>query len=286
MSVIRPHLLLCLLPLLAGAQEPGGLEQAKQDLKTLPAVRRESERAELRLPSIAAPGPAVDLPAPRPPAVRSGAQPDDSQQGKGTGNWLVDAMMKDDSRPTAGSGRKAARARDDAHSPETETAGRDRDPGRDPNADREPLLGSRAREAAQAAGNPLAPFMADWISKRDQTLLLPKMSAGQGPGTETTGLPGNPDQPFTITFGGTGGRPDPGADPAPIQAPGNPFLQALRPLPSPPPDVESPRTVPEAGDRSPTLTPATPAREAKPPPPIDLSKPPEDKKYFPQLKRF
>ena len=290
MSVIRPHFLLCLLPVLAGAQEPSGLEQVKQDLKTLPTVRKESERPDLRLPSIAAPSPATDLPAPRPPTARPGAASGEAKPDKGTGNWLVDAMMNGASRPTTGSDRKATKARDDAHPLGAENEENERDPNQNPdrdrNAEREPLLGSRARESALAAENPLAPFMADWISKRDHPLLLPKNSAGQGFGSETSGLSGSPDQPVTIVFGGIGGRPDPVAGPAPLQPAENPFLQALQSPPVPPPAVAPTLTFPEAADRTPVLTSPPPARDARPPPPIDLSKPSQDTKYFPQLKRF
>ncbi len=286
MSGIRPHFLLILLPVLAGAQEPSGLEKAKQDLKTLPSVRQESERANLRLPTIAAPSTSADAPAPRSPALRSGAKSEETQKDKGTGNWLVDAMMKGESRSTTNRGRKAMNERDDANPLDSETADPDRDPDRDQNAEREPLLESRARESALAAENPLAPFMADWISQRDHALLLPKNSPDLGLGAETPTLPGGPNQPVMIDFGGLGGRSDPRVGPSPMQPAENPFLQALQSPAIPPPVVTTNPTVPGVGDRSPALAPPAPARDARPPPPIDLSKPSQDTKYFPQLKRF
>ncbi len=280
----RPLCLVLLVPVLAGAQEPTGLEKAKQDLKILPAVRKESERAELRLPSVASPSPAADLPAPRPPAQRSGTNVENAQNGD-TGNWLVDAMMKGEARQT-GSGRRGTNARDGSQANDTESTGPGRNPSGSQGTEREPALATRERAAALAAGNPLTPFMADWISQRDHALLLPKDSTTLGVGAETAGLKGGPDQPLTVTFGGGDRRTDQAASPTDRSKAENPFLRALQAPSSLAPAVSPTPALPTIGNVTPAMTPPEPAREIRPPPPIDLSKPSQDSKYYPQLKRF
>lgn len=281
----RPLCLVLLVPVLAGAQEPSGLEKAKQDLKTLPAVRKESERAEIRLPSVAAPSPATDLPAPRAPVQRSGASTENAQSGE-TGNWLVDAMMKDEGRPTRGN-RRGTNARDGSQPSDTDSINTVQNPNLGQGAQREPALATRERAAALEAGNPLTPFMAGWISQRDQALLLPKDAANSGFGVETSRASGGPDQALTITFRGVESRNDQAAGRATAQrAADNPFLEALQTPAGPAPAASPTPTLPTFGNLAPALTPPEPARETRPPPPIDLSKPSQDSKYFPQLKRF
>lgn len=286
----RPLLALLLLPVLAGAQEPGGLEKAKQDLKALPSIRKESDRPALNLPNIAAPSPAADLPVQMPSSTRSRATAEEAKNGKGTDNWLVDAMMKGDSRQT-GPGRRGAKARDEAHplDADSESSGADRESSREATAAKEPALNERARASEldfAKVENPLTPFMADWISKRDHALLLPKGTPDIGLGPETPGLAGGPDQAATITFRGIDGRPNPLAAPEARQPVDNPFLQALQTPAVTPPPAPPTATLPGVGDRVPALLPPEPARDTRSPPPIDLSKPSTDSKYFPQLKRF
>lgn len=281
--VQRRLLPLLLLPMLAGAQEPSGLEKAKQDLKTLPAMRNESERTGLRLPSIATPGPVNDVATPPPVSRHTGGAAAETEKAKASGNWLVDAMMKEEART---SGRKAGRDGDDR-------AGTDRDDVKDPltdtrrtaEADRG-ALGTRDRDTALVVDNPLAPFMADWISKRDQALLLPKAVPSLGDPREGLGAQAGPvGEPTTITFPGLEARPDAATGAALRPTPENPFLQAVLPPEKPAPAAApAPAPSPIGNDR--TLAPPEPARESRPPPPIDLSKPSQDAKYFPQLKRF
>ncbi len=285
---IRPHFLILLLPVLAGAQEPSGLEKAKQDLKTLPSVRKESDRPAISLPNIAAPSPAADLPAPMPSPARSRANTDEAKSGKGTDNWLVDAMMKDDSRQSD-TGRKGPKTRDEAHPLDSEATRTDRDSESGPTTARNSALDERERASDLAIAkveNPLTPFMADWISKRDHALLLPKGTPESGFGSEAGGIVGGPDHPVTIDFRGIDGRLDPVTGPAGRQPADNPFLQALPAPAVPPPPVAPVSTLPAPGDRVPTLLPPEPVRDTRSTPPIDLSKPSQDNKYFPQLKRF
>lgn len=288
--MVGPRLLLAILliPVLAGAQEPSGLEKAKQDLKTLPSVRKESDRPAISLPNIAAPSPATDLPAPMPSSNRSRATTEEAKGGKGTDNWLVDAMMKDDSRQT-GTDRRGTKARAEAHPLDSETTGTDRDSDREPTAAKESAQDDRERAsdlALEKVENPLTPFMADWISKRDHALLLPKGTPEPGFATEAPSLVGGPDQAAAITFRGVDGRLDPMTGPVARPPVENPFLQALQAPAIPPPAVAPVPTLPGTGDRAPALMPPEPVRDNRSLPPIDLSKPAQDNKYFPQLKRF
>ncbi|MBX3749113.1 MAG: hypothetical protein KF897_03405 [Opitutaceae bacterium] len=282
---IRLHFLVILLPVLAGAQEPTGLEKAKQELKTLPAVRKESDRNPISLPNLAGPTPAADLPAPLPPTRHPGSDLDEAKKGKSSENWLVDAMMKGEDRRRSGTGRSDAGARAEGGLLDPEGERRERDPQRDLARDKDPLHAGRDGESPLAVVNPLEPFMTDWISRRDHALLLPKPAPGQGIGPETPAPLGGPDGSVTITFRGIDGRPDPiGAAPRPAAE--NPFLQALQ-APAVPPPAMAPQPPPPApAERGPALLPPDNARETRPPPPIDLAKPPDDRKYFPQLKRF
>lgn len=285
-GLVQRHLLpLLLLPLLAGAQEPSGLEKAKQEIKTLPAVRSESERTGVRLPSFTAPSPATEAVTPSPGAPQSaGSTTAEADKTKASGNWLVDAMMKEEARAAS---RKSGKGRD-------ELTATDRTEGRDPLADPSRRTetapsapDARDRATALAVDNPLAPFMADWISKRDQDLLLPKTMPGLGDPREGLGTPVGPTgDAATITFRGLEARPDPATGPALRPAPENPFLQAVL-APEKPAPAAAPTPAPANPIGSnPALTPPEPARDSRTPPPIDLSKPSQDAKYFPQLKRF
>lgn len=282
--VQRRLLPLLLLPMLAGAQEPSGLEKAKQDLKTLPAVRSESERTGMRLPNIANSGSASDATTPPPDSPHAAGAATEAPKAKASGNWLVDAMMKEEART---SGRKAGRDGDDR-------AGTDRNDANDPLADTRRTAeaergapGARDRDTALVVDNPLAPFMADWISKRDQALLLPKAVPGLGDPREGLGAPVGPvGDPTTITFRGLEARPETATGAALRPTPENPFLQAVL-APEKPGPAAAPAPAPANPIASnPALTPPEPARDSRPPPPIDLSKPSQDAKYFPQLKRF
>lgn len=284
----RPVLAILLIPVLAGAQEPSGLEKAKQDLKTLPSVRKESDRPAISLPNIAAPSPAADLPAPMPSPNRSRAATEEAKDRKGTDNWLVDAMMKDDSRQT-GTDRKGTKARAEAHPLDSGTPGTDRDSDREPTGTKESVRDDRERAsdlALEKVENPLTPFMADWISKRDHALLLPKSTPEPGFGTAAPSLVGGPGQAATVDFRRIDGRIDPMTGPVARPPVENPFLQALQVPAVPPPAAAPVPTPPGTGDRAPALMPPEPVRDNRSLPPIDLSKPSQDSKYFPQLKRF
>jgi len=275
MSGTRLHFLLFLLPALAVAQEPSGLEKARQDIKSLPAVRQESERAEVRLPNITAPGPdTAAVPPPAAPAARreSATTPAKAET---SGNWLVDAMMKEEAKSAKAAGLTADRRRDDPLAKGEDAAAGD-------GVDR----GLRSAESPLSVTNPLEPFMTEWISQRDRALLLPKSTSGSGrSGGGFAPAPALGDA-VTITFRSVDPRSEAAAAPANAAPNENPFLQALLPPPGRSIEPPAPPANPPPAAGNPALGAPEPARDTRPPPPIDLSKPSDDKKYFPQLKRF
>lgn len=288
-------LFLCLtLPLLAVAQEATTIEQVKKDLSTLPVTKADLEQSRLKLPSIAAPDTSANTLTPLPPPAALGRVTEEQEADKQSGNWLVDAMRKETNRKSSGRDDRK-RLRDDGRDPVQPwpQAGKDRD--------KDLFLQTAAQGSPQerdptkltdTVDNPLMPFMTDWISKRDQALLLPKSASLPGFDGNQSFLPSGPAGQTTsgLIQGDFGIRPDNAV--TPVQRPeNNPFLENL--IPARVPGRESapaamPNSPPNAVERSLQFLPPpeNPNGAKRPPAPIDLSKPAEDTKYFPQLKRF
>jgi len=294
MTLFRISFLGLALPLLAAAQEAGTIEQVKKELGTLPATKADLEQNRLRMPSIAAPDTSAGTQTALPSPAALGRASQEQPTGKDTGNWLVDAMMKETERKSSGRDeKKRLRAGDRDEIDAWMDSGKGREKGLflDASAKETPEAGDPAK-LADAVDNPLLPFMNGWISKRDQALLLPK--AATIPGIDA----GTPLQTAVPA-----GASNPGLDPANLGlradnevAPilgrdSNPFLAGLPPA-RPPSSETTQVAVPvppaNAGERSPQILPPTdgPAEARRPLAPIDLAKPSPDAKYFPQLKRF
>ena len=288
-------LLLCLtLPLLAAAQEATTIDQVKKDLSTLPVTKADLEQSRLKLPNIAAPATAADTLTALPPPAALGRATEEKNADKHSGNWLVDAMRKETDRRFAGRDDRKRRRDDDRQPADAwSKPGRDRDKesflktaDQGASAERDPTT------LTTTVDNPLMPFMTDWISKRDQALLLPKSDSIPGFDGNASFLPSGPAGETTpgLIQGDFGIRPDNAV--APVQRPErNPFLESLMPATvsgreSTPVTLPDPR--PNAAERSLQFLPSPEnSSEAKrPPAPVDLSKPAQDTKYFPQLKRF
>lgn len=190
-------------------------------------------------------------------------------------NWLVDAMMK----------KPPSEPRLKENSPRSAPTG---------SAENEEA-GARMQQAVPEPRfspnevNPLLRYMAGWMSPQDYALLKPGMS-----GEAAASLPGRGDPslaslaPDAASLGDSGSALDlstlaqeaHAAQMAPRQ---NPYLQAFAAPPPPaqsfvPPPVHSPAAA--AADVF--APPPGPARSNIP----DFAKPPEDEKYFKQLKRF
>jgi hypothetical protein len=295
MNPVRSLCLCLTLPLLAAAQEATTIEQVKKDLSTLPATKADLEQSRLKMPSIAAPDTSADtLTALPPPAALGGRANEEKEADKNSGNWLVDAMRKETDRNSAGRDDRK-RLRDDDREPADAWP----EPGK--NRARDSFLNTSTQKASEerdpttlkaSVDNPLMPYMTDWISKRDQSLLLPKPASLPGFDGNQSFLPSGPAGATTpgLIQGDFGIRPDNAV--APVQRPeNNPFLENLTSVPVPARDSTPsamPNSLPNATERSLQFLPppVNPNEAKRPPAPIDLSKPAQDTKYFPQLKRF
>jgi len=282
------------LPFLAAAAEPGTIEQVKKDLSTLPATKADLEQSRLKMPSIAAPDTSAGTLTVLPPTASPRQAGQEKEKDSNSGNWLVDAMMKETDRKSAGRNDRNRLSDDDREAADAWFV-----PGKD--RDKDSFLKTAAEgtpeerdpsKLAATVDNPLMPFMTDWISKRDQALLLPKSAAIPGFDGNASFLPSGPAGATTsgLIQGDFGIRPDNVV--APVQRPeNNPFLENL--VPANVPGRESitftlPNPPPNAAERSLQFLPPpeNPNEGKRPPAPIDLSKPAQDTKYFPQLKRF
>lgn len=233
------------------SSEKGGaaLESAKRELKEMPATIRPRELPGRVLGTNTLPSLELSTSsAPQPP-------PAAGEGGALSNNWLQEAMERTDQE---GSPRIAPKA--------TPSSG------------------------YKQVQDPFAPFMEQWLSRRDLELLYP--DAGKnGALNPVAPVPAAPAESFPLA--------------APLPVAKNPYLdqaaeapwqngpQPLQPLASqsnadsarglqPPPPAAAP------GVRAPEpAKPAKPATEASP----DSSRPPtapivDDRKYFPQLRRF
>ncbi|MGA2018039.1 MAG: hypothetical protein ABSH26_13905 [Opitutaceae bacterium] len=201
----------------------------------------------------------------------------------GTGNWLLDAMEQKGDRPRALGGTDdlvrgdldLLRAADGADRRESGPS----------------QAGERSAPGALAASvyNPLDAFMSGWVSPRDRDLLLPSRGdnpLGGAPGAARAQLFSGPDL-------GQLGAPA-GSAPGDLRAPGNPYVADLNLGPFAParapllPDIPgfAPLELPDLSHGMSVLgagtAPLDSARSAVP----DFALPPDDDKYFKQLKRF
>lgn len=272
--------------------EAGGIQQAKQEFDTIKDTVKsisgtDARKALPRINGIDAPAiaPLMDAPATRKPNSL------DEKKARRNQNWLVEAMMKEPTDQRDPTKRKA----DQGES-------LDEDENLDP-MERllvEQLRGDEAKKAQAAAEelraqeelknavvNPLNDFMAAWISTRDHDLLLGNQPAVKTePSFDDVRLQtmASAHENRLLSFNRAG--------PETVRAE-NPYLS----LPEVGLREERPVvTVPGLGSTQtftqPAITtplPPEPSAESKRGkealPPI-LTKPEEDARYFPQLKRF
>ncbi|MBP6508334.1 MAG: hypothetical protein KA257_12285 [Opitutaceae bacterium] len=297
--------LLLLLALGAGviwAEEkpaPAGesaIAAAKREFDALKASRTTLEQNKLALPKIENPSLAPRYIAPT--AISKSTQKEKAAQQKAN-NWLLEAMQQNDKQARTSDDRHSAKSQDDKEIDplEAHAAGAADELTRLPQGNRQE---ETPPKEVRSSDNPLSSFMTGWISVRDQAVLLPKTSDTPQLDAALTQLlssyaetaavssainPANrPNGPTIATGAGMSGL-------APVTD--NPYLQLnLSPFLSGPgqgapatsADLQLP-TGPGTPDfKAPRMT--APPAEAKPGPAFDLSKPPQDDKYFPQLKRF
>lgn len=265
---------------LAGAEEPAPspLEDVKVDLK---AVKRgnNSEFAPAPAgPKVSVPGfnPAPGEAAPPTSAPAAGAN---SQAGRkpANANWLLEAVeLQARARPSQSPGAKApgrnemiaVDASDPAYLLKLYLA--HEPPGAEQLGTSSPRKESRAVKEMDVGA--LDGFLKQWIAPRDLALL----------GLDGTAQTATAD---VLPSGIMAPAVAPGQTSMPFGAP-NPFLEALK-LDPLPPDL-TPVAPPPANLPPPTaaVSPAPPKDSNLPAERNPLPNPAEDKKYFPQLKRF
>lgn len=257
------------------------IEDAKRQFEQLKSARDAASQPKAGLPRISAPElhstPAEALP-------RNLKTPKSEAETK-TGNWLVDAMEKRDERKSRDHMERGRGPEDDRRDP---AASRDTEKSGD-RAETE-RTGESKREMAGV--NPLAPYLAQWMTAQDYALLGASIQK-TADGAESVGRAGS-SGPSPVP-GLTGGvaitdivRPAASAKPA-INAPPaeNPYLQLLNAAPAAPtPAVSAPALVMPA-TRPPASTYTPPPAPPPPKPNVpDFLKPQSDEKYFKPLKRF
>jgi hypothetical protein len=280
----------------AGDAPADAIADAKQDLASIKAPAGQQDPSAtlptLQMRDIGA-VPAANTP--RLPTLSEREKEDaldPSKSKKGTGNWLVDAMEKRADSPKDGKGRD----RDDLLKG---------DLGLAKGEEREGLMADSAREkadpkeAAASVYNPLDSFMSGWISAKDHDLLLPS-SKGEGPlGSE--GSRARPDPLPGLDLGASSSavenlisQTDLASLSDSVRSAPNPYLTLLDL--SPAPQIRSFAAPEGQGISLPGLSesslgtsssgfdarPADGNRSFIP----DFAQPPDDDKYFKQMKRF
>lgn len=267
MTRLRRALPVLLVPLAASGAEPPAsapIEQVRRDLRELPRLQGDLSAPGRTLPELALPAMAAPAPAPVAPPTTKEELKRLRDREKAQRDWLLDAMDQEEDAE-----------KDEVLSLEDWIAEvQDLSP---------PEPESEAREFAPppAVDNPLAGFMAEWMTPDDYQLLH------AGP-ADPLGATGAPDMT----------RNAPVSVPAPEPARVNPFLDAfaLDDVAAPPVPSAPAVPTPRFDAAPPPLFPATPTPSgAVSPPGVDAParertpwQPPAspDDRYFPQLKRF
>jgi hypothetical protein len=284
----------------AGDPPPQAVDSISQAKRDLASIKSPAPASEPGL-GLGGMGAKDDVQAsgglrPEPSALLSesgGSALDPSKKKEGTGNWLVDAMEQKPDHP------QSARERDDLIRGDLDLLkGADKTDSR---AAKEAQLaeagaGAASKELAASVYNPLDAFMSGWISAHDRELLLPArrgdslMGGEQGRAPAET-LPG-------IDFGQQGVFAESHLAPrdglADSKPAANPYigdldlasLAPLKPLSAPDTAGYSPFLLPDLSrDVSASgLDPKLPDVSKSLVP--DFTQPPDDDKYFRQMKRF
>lgn len=280
--------------LACAADDPNApLANAKEQLQALKkdeAAQKAGTQNGLKLdtPSLATPASELELPRPR---REEEAQ---RQQQAGRKDWLLEGFDKLDRKralnaPKRGDAKPGNEALLDPNDPDYFLRLYERQ-----QAEREAkqlkLSGPSASELKTAIADPFAPFMEEWLANSPVRDALRGVADRAAPNDSAPALPGGTASSPTATTARTVTAEPVGAAPAPnpfVQALGLPSLEPARPAdtrrptidavntPSPVPSPSSAKTIYDLPER-----PKMDLKQALPPPPS------EDKKYFPQLKKF
>lgn len=275
------------------------IDAAKQGFDTIKALRQPGGQPKGDLPRIALP----ELPVSErePTLFQTEKKPKtetlDERKAK---NWLLEAMEK----PVDSSQRKDPKDRSKSEDKQTMLVGMAENKTDEASVAAKVDSRSEAktrkndeRESGPATINPLAGFMAGWMTPQDYALLQPKGDPAATKGARSSQADGLPAaggflagsagigavEGVTFTPANVGKQETPGA---PRE---NPYLQTALPEPSPTTVLSQPLAVVAAGTVNaprmlpgPTPAPEAPPRTTRP----DFAKPLTDDKYFKPLKRF
>lgn len=297
----------------SGSSTPAGagsIEAAKRELDAIKAARNPATQPAPDLPRIAAPELQLSSPAASPWPTRERASKAQLEAERKAKNWLIEGVEKEKRLDRAAREGRVERteleservlaARDALKSDDLEAENENVTAGATTAADPSAAESARARERESPetpASNPLAGYMAGWMTPQDFALLQPHlagagassatpMSGSTASGAMTSSAATAPVVDFTP--GGFGGsKPAQSAD-APRD---NPYLSALLPpaqveavlIAPPPTTMVAPPTPPAPAIFAPAPMPEPAAPKSKIP---EFAKPPADEKYFKQLKRF
>ena len=296
----------------AAADAGTALDAAKRDLDLIKASREPGPPAADALPKFATPEWQHGSGATPVPKSVGQKSPNASAAQKKSTHWLVDAMEKGSSDARTGDKTREARRRDATRGEGTAIGA---PPGESDSADREDLelagekearraeedregrdASSAARKPEAAAPNPLAGYLAGWMTPADYALLKPVIESADADASERgTGSIANPSSgPAAFSFSTT--TPASRAS-SPLMAPTeNPFIEAMNAVSSAiPAGATGANTVAASPQNSAPLPSVfTPPLEPLPVPPTpagkssvpDFVKPQNDEKYFKPLRRF
>ena len=272
-------------PPAAEAAPPDPIAEAKRQFEAIRNQRRELvSDAELKL-SVAPPALPTDQPLPRQPRA---ASPLDAAKADAKKSWLLDAM-----RQTGKTDEKNRRRGED----EAATAGDFGFEKKSAESAETTSRDSRTKEQTAPVVDPLRDYLAGWMTPADYALLVkpakdrPEATLGTDftAGLASLAMLGSRPAPEART--GADDSPAP-ADLAPHE---NPYLKTSQFSPAAfgtasgsaaTSNGAEPGTKPPvpAGARTPDYT--NPPQPVTPPALPDRLKPADDRKYFPQLKRF
>ncbi len=267
------------------------ISDAKKDLAALKAQTPGDPAASLPSIQMKDVGSVPNAPEVRLPALSEQEKADaldPSKKKRGTGNWLVDAMEK------KADGAKDARGRDkgDPLRPEADPLKPEEGEGVLPETPRE------KSEVKASVYNPLDTFMGGWISAKDRDLLLPASRPEGLAGPEQSRGHGDPLP--GLDLGASSSAVESLVGPADLSgfadgargAP-NPYLAVLDLAQAPQlrslPPMEALSPAGEANDFSRGLSsPSLSSRQSESGRSFipDFAQPPEDDKYFKQMKKF
>lgn len=276
----------------ATAKSENSISAAKRDFDSIKAAREEALHPKSDLPRVTVPELQLGNPAPRNSSSEREAESDPRTKAKSP-NWLVDAMdkgRKDDPRRRGGK-NSSSKDRDPGEAWNAEKSASRSDFTVGPETRRESAAETKDRREIEPPPNPLAPFLAGWMTAKDYALLKPTTSTT--PETPTTiSIPGvNPVTTESMLAARPESRtPFRGEGPAGIgTTPAeNPYLSALS---DPAPTIGA-MTVPSQPAVAPSQPVMPPPPRYEPPPPLptvkipDFAKPASDERYFKPLKRF